>query len=74
MTLQSSGSSVAKQSFDLTEPLIFNKVTLYDGDLHGSEMSRQGKPTRITALNLSVYKISHGKNEWWKNNWNHFPV
>jgi hypothetical protein len=40
----------------------------------GVKMSRQQKPTRNTALILSVSKIGYWKNEWWKNNWNRFPV
>jgi hypothetical protein len=37
-------------------------------------MQQRGKPTQNAALILSVSKIPYGKNEWWKNNWNHFPV
>jgi hypothetical protein len=35
---------------------------------------RQGKPKRNTDLIFSVSKTSYGKNEWWKNDWNHFSV
>ena len=37
-------------------------------------MSHQGKSTQNTALILNVSKIPYRKNEWWKNDWNHFPV
>jgi hypothetical protein len=38
------------------------------------KMSRLGKPTENTTLILSVSNIPYGKNEWWKNDWIHFPV
>ena len=36
--------------------------------------SCEGKPTRNTALILSVTKIPYGKNGCWKNDWNHFRL
>jgi hypothetical protein len=38
------------------------------------KMSHQGKPTKNTGLIVSVSKIPYGKNEWWKNDGNHFIV
>jgi hypothetical protein len=34
----------------------------------------QGKPTRNTALIVSVFKIPCGEHEGWKNDWNNSPV
>jgi DNA-directed RNA polymerase subunit E'/Rpb7 len=38
------------------------------------KMSIQAKPAQNTAIILSLSKMPYGKNEWWKNYCNHFPV